>query len=66
MVNGFSCNCQLGFTGLRCEENINDCPSSGCGNGEELFYCFPDGSRIKITAKVTAEWQPFTVHFMLL
>ncbi len=33
-VNGFSCTCQSGFTGVRCETNINDCPPSICGNGK--------------------------------
>ena len=37
MLNAFACTCQSGFTGLRCEVNINDCPSSGCGNGEFVF-----------------------------
>ena len=37
MLNAFACTCQSGFTGPRCEVNINDCPSSGCGNGEFVF-----------------------------
>ena len=38
MVNAFSCTCQSGFTGVRCETNINDCPPSICGNGKELGF----------------------------
>ena len=37
MPNAFACTCQSGFTEPRCEVNINDCPSSGCGNGEFVF-----------------------------
>ena len=37
MLNAFACTCQSGFTGPWCEVNINDCPSSGCGNGEFVF-----------------------------
>ncbi|XP_017571984.2 protein jagged-1a [Pygocentrus nattereri] len=29
----FSCECQDGFTGTYCHENINDCESSPCRNG---------------------------------
>ncbi|MCI4393932.1 hypothetical protein PGIGA_G00163280 [Pangasianodon gigas] len=29
----FSCECQEGFTGTYCHENINDCESSPCRNG---------------------------------
>uniref|UniRef100_W5LHF9 Delta-like protein n=1 Tax=Astyanax mexicanus TaxID=7994 RepID=W5LHF9_ASTMX len=29
----FSCECDEGFTGTYCHENINDCESSPCGNG---------------------------------
>jgi len=36
MVNAFSCTCQSGSTGVRCETNINDCLPSICGNGKEL------------------------------
>ena len=38
MVNAFSCTCQSGFTGVRCETNINDCPPSICGNGKEQEF----------------------------
>lgn len=36
LVNGFNCSCQSGFNGTQCEHNIDDCPSSGCGNGGEI------------------------------
>ncbi|XP_042161593.1 protein jagged-1b isoform X2 [Oncorhynchus tshawytscha] len=29
----FSCDCQEGFRGTYCHENINDCESNPCGNG---------------------------------
>ena len=32
-INGFSCDCHAGFTGVRCEVNINDCLPSLCVNG---------------------------------
>ncbi|XP_048583488.1 neurogenic locus notch homolog protein 4 [Nematostella vectensis] len=28
------CTCRVGFTGKHCQVNINDCPQSGCGEGE--------------------------------
>ena len=40
-VNGFICNCEAGFSGIRCEEDIDDCQSSPCVNGVYLrgFNC---------------------------
>ena len=35
-VNGFICNCAGGFSGIRCEEDIDDCQSSPCVNGVYL------------------------------
>ena len=32
-VNDFTCNCQAGYTGRRCDVDINDCVSSPCENG---------------------------------
>lgn len=29
----FACNCTQGFTGPRCETNINECLSDPCKNG---------------------------------
>ncbi|CAH1803247.1 unnamed protein product [Owenia fusiformis] len=31
-VDSYSCNCVSGYTGRRCETNIDDCPSSPCTN----------------------------------
>ena len=41
-ISSFTCNCQAGFTGRKCEENIDDCLSSSCGNGKQktLFYYY--------------------------
>lgn len=33
-INNFTCHCQAGFTGRKCEENVNECLSSPCRNGE--------------------------------
>lgn len=33
MINDYTCVCPTGYTGKRCEENINDCLSTQCGNG---------------------------------
>ena len=35
-VNGFICSCGAGFSGVRCEEDIDDCQSSPCVNGMYL------------------------------
>ena len=35
-VNGFICSCEAGFSGVRCEEDIDDCQSSPCVNGVYL------------------------------
>ena len=32
MLNGFSCNCAPGYTGVHCEEDVNECASSPCRN----------------------------------
>ena len=36
IVNGFICSCEAGFSGVRCEEDIDDCQSSPCVNGVYL------------------------------
>ena len=37
MINGYSCICPAGFTGVKCEENINECLSSPCSNGMLMY-----------------------------
>lgn len=32
MINGFKCSCPIGFTGSRCQTNIDDCMSQPCKN----------------------------------
>lgn len=32
-INGYNCHCQPGWTGLRCEQDIDDCISGACQNG---------------------------------
>lgn len=32
MINGFKCSCAVGFTGSRCQINIDDCMSQPCRN----------------------------------
>jgi hypothetical protein len=31
-LNGFSCNCSIGFVGAYCQTNVNECLSSPCQN----------------------------------
>ena len=46
-INNFTCICPTGFTGVRCEENIDDCLTVPCVNGTYIcsicyyyfFYC---------------------------
>jgi len=33
VVNGYQCNCTVGWTGTNCDVNINDCSPSSCLNG---------------------------------
>jgi len=33
VVNGYQCNCAVGWTGTNCDVNINDCTPSSCLNG---------------------------------
>ena len=33
MVNGFSCACKPGWTGLKCSSNINECNQNPCIHG---------------------------------
>lgn len=35
-VNGFICSCEAGFSGIRCEEDIDDCQPSPCAHGVYL------------------------------
>ena len=39
-VNGFSCNCDAGFSGVSCEVNVDDCRQASCGNGEIFAITF--------------------------
>lgn len=32
-INGFKCECQIGFSGKRCMNNIDECESQPCRNG---------------------------------
>lgn len=32
-MNGFSCSCEPGYTGKRCQHFVDDCSSSPCQNG---------------------------------
>ena len=32
-LNGYNCSCVIGFTGLHCETNIDDCASEPCAEG---------------------------------
>ncbi|XP_033095842.1 adhesion G-protein coupled receptor G7-like isoform X2 [Anneissia japonica] len=44
-INGFTCTCLVGWTGVFCETNINECASSPCMNGAacldgvNAFFC---------------------------
>ena len=33
VVNGYQCNCAVGWTGTNCDVDINDCSPSSCLNG---------------------------------
>lgn len=37
-INNFTCICPTGFTGVRCEENIDDCVSAPCVNGTKSCF----------------------------
>jgi len=43
---GFSCDCVLGYEGLRCEKNRDECAQNPCKNGGECddginsFTCY--------------------------
>ncbi|KAL8174551.1 UNVERIFIED_CONTAM: Neurogenic locus notch protein 1 [Gekko kuhli] len=38
-VNAFFCDCQAGFQGPKCEEDINECASNPCKNGANCTDC---------------------------
>lgn len=33
LIDGFSCTCELGYTGKKCQHLIDDCASRPCQNG---------------------------------
>ena len=33
MVNGYTCSCRAGYTGNRCEVDINECATAPCVHG---------------------------------
>lgn len=33
----YSCQCQSGFNGTKCDTNIDDCVSVNCGNGQFIY-----------------------------
>lgn len=35
--HSYSCDCVSGFTGVNCEENINDCVNITCTNGKICY-----------------------------
>ena len=39
-MNGFSCTCDAGFSGVLCEVNVDDCSQASCGNGEIFAITF--------------------------
>ena len=36
-MNGFTCSCLLGYTGIRCEQDINECSPSPCLQGAQCL-----------------------------
>uniref|UniRef100_A0A914UP19 EGF-like domain-containing protein n=1 Tax=Plectus sambesii TaxID=2011161 RepID=A0A914UP19_9BILA len=39
LTNAFSCNCTAGYTGARCETEINECDSRPCSTKDEKAIC---------------------------
>ena len=40
VVNGYQCNCSVGWTGTNCDVNINDCTPTSCLNGGICYVSF--------------------------
>lgn len=36
-INSFTCICPTGFSGVNCDENIDDCLTSPCANGMQFY-----------------------------
>ena len=36
-INSFNCNCPTGFSGVRCDYNIDDCLATPCVNGMQFY-----------------------------
>lgn len=36
-INGFTCICPTGFSGVRCDSNIDDCLATPCVNGMQFY-----------------------------
>lgn len=37
LVGGYECGCEAGWTGDRCQVDIDDCASSPCQNGADCY-----------------------------
>ena len=40
-VNGYACNCSLGWTGRHCDENVDECETNPCENNSTCSDLVP-------------------------
>ncbi|KAL9952656.1 hypothetical protein ACROYT_G039940 [Oculina patagonica] len=65
-VNGYVCNCQMGYVGVHCQTNINECSSNPCLNGATCvdqvngYVCNCQPGYTGVNCQTATSWLEYT------